>query len=384
MIADEFSGGKIWGELQAFNSSFFLSMLSSLYTEAAPRILRFILRRLILVSGRVNRLRVQPNAEADLFFSLLRGEKPYLQEQQVHGVKVLAQRHFLAAYLFERLNQKNIEDLAVWREIKRNESYKEACVQMELTALRDNLPEELSPILLKGASLIHRIYKKPGLRFMSDVDLLVTPEEKLRVEETLLNMDYIRVTEDHGPANRCKSMWTKPMFDSEMVIDLHEKLNWFQSPTVNWIFLPSRFKGYRQMEIFDEILYLSIHLTYSHNFQRLFWLVDIYEILKDNEGKINWQKFSERAKELNAERAVAAVSVALKKTHGCQIEAYPAIKYPILNMLITEDFLLNPYKSMLRFLILKHLLQDTLINAIKYDYYRIMISVNRRFKRSYQ
>lgn len=375
LIADELSDGKIWGELQNCSSSRFYSRLSRWYSNTTPRFFRYFIGRIILAAGHMNRWLTRSNQDGEVFFSLLRGESPHLDTRQVRKINTLARRHFLAPYLYDKLNKKNIAQFFEWKKIQKIEGYKETYVLFELQNLKRNLPKELVPALIKGASLIKRVYKRPGLRFMSDVDMLLAPEEKAITETILLDMGYIRITEDHGPAHRCKSIWTKPMLDSEMIIELHEKLNWFQPPDFKWKFVPSQIPGYKQLDLYDEIIYLSIHLTYSHNFQRLFWLVDIYELLKENKEQIDWPKIKKRASMLNAEKAMTGVLIALNQTHGLKLDAWPITKYPSLNIFITKDFLLNPYASMLRFLILKHILQDKLLNALKYDFYRIMISV---------
>ena len=132
----------------------------------------------------------------------------------------------------------------------------------------------------------------------------------------------------------------------------------------------------------DEILYLSVHLTYSHNFQRLFWLLDIQKLLEKHEQEIDWEKLRKRARLLKAEKAVAAAFIGLEKAFGYELLAWPFDKkYSLLRFFITQSFLYKPYESMPYYLLMKHILQDSLWNALKYDLHRLRLEIRRKLGR---
>lgn len=292
-------------------------------------------------------------------------------------IKTLAKKHFLESYFASKINSTASSIPHSWRQKRKLEALRNRMTLMELESWRQDFPEGINPCLIKGASLIGRVYTDISARCMSDVDILVNSEEKIVLEDILISRGYLPVIEDHGKANRCKSMWTKAQLDSEFVVELHDKLYWYQNKNTEWKLEASHIDGYQKLCEIDEIIYLCIHLAYNHNFQRLFWLVDLLEIFKASQN-LNWDQLNVRAKQLKAEKAIAAVLYALEKLFAFKFQTWPLSKnYPLIKQILSTDFLLDPYSSFLRYAFIKHILQDSIWNSLKYDFYRASLSLQR-------
>lgn len=131
-------------------------------------------------------------------------------------------------------------------------------------------------ILLKGPVLIHHIYKNPAFRPMTDLDLLVHPDDFNRVKHTLQSIGY-------SPSQKYADIF----FSKNIVLDLHEDplnahriaqrkkavlldpLDLWQNATP----IPD-LPPYHQLSLNHQIITLSNHAL-KHGFARKIWLIDI-------------------------------------------------------------------------------------------------------------
>lgn len=106
-----------------------------------------------------------------------------------------AELHGMAPYLHMRLNDSGADVPAeAAKQLKALTFRHDNASRVRTTALLEIIDRltghGIEVLILKGAALAHLIYDRPGLRPMSDVDLLVAPERAARAVEILEEMEY--------------------------------------------------------------------------------------------------------------------------------------------------------------------------------------------------
>lgn len=81
------------------------------------------------------------------------------------------------------------------------------------------------PLLLKGASLAHTHYASPALRPRSDLDLLVSAEERSRCAPLFAAMGYERVLQLPGRYVSHQESWRRSGPAGSLSVDLHWRVN---------------------------------------------------------------------------------------------------------------------------------------------------------------
>jgi hypothetical protein len=89
----------------------------------------------------------------------------------------------------------------------------------------------LRPILLKGAALAHRVYPRPALRPMRDVDLLARPGEAPALQALLGELGYRPALPGPGKPVSARHLeeLSKPVDGFSVSVEVHERLsdpNW--------------------------------------------------------------------------------------------------------------------------------------------------------------
>lgn len=127
-------------------------------------------------------------------------------------------------------------------------------------------------MVFKGGSYIYRLYPKPGLRPLSDVDLLVRPQDGVWLETYLVGAGYLS-----RPPYR--HVFSHP---NGAVFDLHlEPLSPFRRPIHRiseqlWKEAQPLWEGSQILapSLEHELLLAILHAC-KHNFTRAIWLIDI-------------------------------------------------------------------------------------------------------------
>lgn len=150
----------------------------------------------------------------------------------------------------------------------------------------------------KGMALVHTVYGDPGLRPMTDVDLLVHPDDRTSAE---------RVVREAGYGSRGDDAAAEPLRGytlfarGDVFIDLHWHLARY-----------SRFEGvvhvdhagvWRRAQRLDvpgparwtlgaedTLLHLALHLTLGSELGRLVWFTDIDALLRAHERTLDWDR----------------------------------------------------------------------------------------------
>jgi hypothetical protein len=156
-------------------------------------------------------------------------------------------------------------------------------------------------MLMKGAALISEVYRNPALRPMTDIDLMVRPQDFVIAKETLNGLGYEDVS--RGPEDFVK------IVNGKIVdIDVHTGF-------VNVTRIPSRADAFMVdyddlwdralgvevdgepaliLSAEDCLLDLSVHVVLHHGMDGLLWFMDITQIL-ERYGDIDWNKVTQRA-----------------------------------------------------------------------------------------
>jgi hypothetical protein len=111
------------------------------------------------------------------------------------GIAAQAEAHGMAPLLYAHLKGAGVEvPLALKRELQGLYARHRHANQVRTRVLRDIVAAyqtaDLPALVLKGAALSHLVYPEPGLRPMSDVDILVPRSDVWRAEQILAELGF--------------------------------------------------------------------------------------------------------------------------------------------------------------------------------------------------
>ena len=184
----------------------------------------------------------------------------------------------------------------------------------ELEKVAERFSEnKISFVLIKGFAL-RRYYPSGCVRPMSDIDLLIKPEDVLKSVEVLRREGYHLSNEE----------------DLKRQLAVHGELVWHNPENnlkveVHWDFINAKsakkaanfdsdlvFREVRELEIEGvkvntllpqlELAHLMIHHVLHHNFKRLLWLVDVLLVLRSE--KVDMEEFEKCVKQFRIERPI--------------------------------------------------------------------------------
>ncbi len=169
---------------------------------------------------------------------------------------------------------------------------------------------EIDVVLLKGADLARWVYPQPGLRPMSDLDLLVSPEDFPRALELVQELGYSEYLPEASPgldkllghhAHLRGSGLGRPLLELHYALVASSAfrhavpLDWFLE---NLQPLDTDGPGqlYR-LNPTSNLVYLSAHQMLQHGGEHgsLIWLLDLHRLLVQNSEDINWQSLATQA-----------------------------------------------------------------------------------------
>lgn len=177
-------------------------------------------------------------------------------------------------------------------------------------------------LVLKGAALIADLYTDPGLRPMSDLDMLIHPWDAERADALLRRLGF-----DRGRSLLTGDFYPRYHYEAEYVqrgarplrLDVHvrpwrplrygrlipEHALWTDRRTVSiddaTFDVPGRA---------DMLIHLLGHAAF-HGAERLLWLVDIHRYTTLHQGAIDWDRFTTR---LIDWRLTGAARFAIRRT----------------------------------------------------------------------
>ncbi|MFO7981718.1 MAG: nucleotidyltransferase family protein [Candidatus Aminicenantes bacterium] len=156
--------------------------------------------------------------------------------------------------------------------------------------------------LIKGARLVHTIYHDIGERYFIDVDFLVYPSDRYKIQKILKDMGFVQASSEHihhELSKREKKYWTyRPVFrKGKLELELH-----YNFPGLHMPFSMSQdlWKNVQKIDIEGspaqilspeyELCLLCLH-SQQHSYTRLDWFTDMAEM--SGEDELDWNKVIE-------------------------------------------------------------------------------------------
>ena len=285
------------------------------------------------------------------------------------GMKLLSE-HMLLGWLADKPECINSH---IYQDAKRENKR-----QWHLNYTYQSLLEELapqfkkihvSPIILKGLSLLEDYYSDIGSRSMSDIDLLINPRDLSRTIDILTKNGFKVISEQKWKANNHKVELNKISNGIELVIELHTCLFYHCEDPV-WETSPFSTFPFLKLAPDHNLLYLCTHLGFQHSFLKLFWFLDIHLLISSCDN-IDEEKIIEMAKKHQVYNSLLFSLSALKsefktplgETFLKEMERFSSFKKSLLN----RKFIIDPKKNYLKYLSIKHLCKDSLKESLSYD-----------------
>ncbi|MCP4912116.1 MAG: nucleotidyltransferase family protein [Oligoflexia bacterium] len=220
---------------------------------------------------------------------------------------------------------------------------------------------------LKGISLItdYKIYTL-GERPMCDIDLLVSNVESEKTQNALEKLGYSKNTQvekDSWEANNFKEIYTKNTSGIELVIEVHYKLFYLEN-----VYDESRIQNF---SIEDFFIHLCGHYVFQHTMSQLTWFFDCFYFLKSYKESLNLKKLKEKAILSGQYKSVRTI---LKYIYDYKLLTFPQEivqefklnETTLLDSLINEDYLLEPYQDYFKYQVIKFLCKDKLSTSFSY------------------
>jgi len=219
-------------------------------------------------------------------------------------------------------------------------------------------------ISLKGVSLLDDIYSDYGKRFMSDIDVLIEKTEVDEARKILTELGFKELKSKKWFGNNFKYEFNKQDKFREVNIEVHTKVLYHEDEA-RLDFIEQN--GLKVYGLEDQIVALIGHLGHSHNFQKLYWLFDIYYYLNKYGEEIDQEKLLSKIKEKKIVKVYQATLYLLKKYFALPLSFQNKVTKMPYYFLLDDEFLLNPNQHELKNYVVKHLLKDSWVLALKYD-----------------
>jgi hypothetical protein len=250
----------------------------------------------------------------------------------------LAHKHQIASLLWHRIREKGLDSalpLPLAESLRQSlyhNTLKNLCLYRELHRLLAALQSEGIPlILLKGIYLAEAVYENPGLREMSDIDVLARPSDLSRIVEILQNLGYVPL---------------QPIC-IEVALQVHHHLpgmvkQGIASFEVHWNLIPpGESNGIDSERLWqdaipvrtakidalalspeDLILHLCHHSSYLHQFTMgLRPFCDITETIRRFDATLRWQTIIEQAIARKWHRGVYLILRLAQEMMGAEVPA---------------------------------------------------------------
>lgn len=209
-----------------------------------------------------------------------------------HGIAPLISRNLAVNDLNSRVLKPYLERL---NEIYNKTLYRNMILSDELTKILSAFNQRGIPVIsLKGIALAEMLYENPALRTMSDMDILVQPDDLKRASSLLIEMGYAQLTLPnykihpfHGAPYYKQT--TFPIFielhwdleDEKLMSTPREKI-WSRAQT-----LQLQWGKTMVLSLEDTLMFSVVQLC--KQFDQLKVLGDIAELIKKYKGGLDWR-----------------------------------------------------------------------------------------------
>lgn len=304
----------------------------------------------------------------------------YLAE--FHGVAPLIAHNLVANGLASQVPQPCLERL---NKIYHSTLYRNVILSGELSKVLSLFSQhDIAAIVLKGTILAEQLYGNPGLRTVSDMDILVQPQQVSLASSLILEMGYKRVaqqvTRNHPFHEEYYKQVQYPVFielhwnlDDPKLVAVPQQEIWHRAQLL-------QIQGGTTMVLSpeDNLLFLSNHLS-KHSTNLLRSLNDIAELLKKYHGLLDWDYVLESTHSWGIEAAVYYSLWRAQEIFGAPVPtSVVKVLKPeswrrwLLDFLISQEFFISNTRSpqlrnetcvVVRSLMMRHVHQAALVLA---------------------
>ncbi len=244
----------------------------------------------------------------------------------------------------------------------------------EFEALAESCERAGIPLVgLKGITFFGRIYDSSE-RDLTDIDVLVPPQHLSALREVLSEMGFVERVEEKWSENNFKFVFTRFHLGLEIVLEVHTQLT--SSTTYSdWQNIP--YKNYYLLEPADELLYLAHHYAGQHTLLKSKWLHDLYLLSVEQPQLWNaqlWQK----AQKLQVLKSLDFTAQALKVAYDFDVERPPEYGSYLARAVLNLEFLEDPSAHFWRYLAAKHLVKESLWQALTYNVQWVYFAIKQR------
>ena len=287
----------------------------------------------------------------DLFEQILDLDHQVFQE--------IVTSHKLGGILYKRYQSRLKEDQkAICQRQYQENWYRNDNHQRFYTFLTNQFPKHLNFIPLKGMALLGDIYPDTGERFLSDIDLYITKEQKNEFFQHFLKLGFKPIGEKRWWGNHHKMEWEFQFNDMPITCETHTQLFYHLDKPIN-------LESFSKEEHF---LYLCGHLIFQHTFQKLYWLTDLYLFSEKYSPSMDWKKIGKLAKEWKIEKSLHMLIFVLKRFFVLENSKLPDEKIGrTLQKELNFQFLISDNQRSLSYLKVKNLCKDSPTQALLYN-----------------
>jgi hypothetical protein len=258
-----------------------------------------------------------------------------LTENEWHQFFLTAVRKRVSALIFYRLKKRDALGFLP-KQIEegfRNRYLMNAARNLKLSfelrnVLEAFLAENISSIVLKGAHLVNWIYENPALREMSDIDLMLHPEQMKLADKILSQMGY-RPRTPWDLACEMENFRHLPVYTKRSSIPIELHFNIFQVASSFYVGADELWPektvyqngGLKFNGLSPELLlvHICVHLAGHRYAFGLHPLCDISELIFMGSKLLNWEKFSNKTIKMGYECPVFLSLFLAKELLGAQV-----------------------------------------------------------------
>lgn len=253
------------------------------------------------------------------------------------------------------------------------------------------LKYKINPILLKGYALNQILYPSEGLRFMSDIDILINTDEEHSVLKIMKESNFIPLKEIKWYGDDFKMTFTKIINGSEVVIEFHTRLFFHIKKQTCWKKTNLNISPYSILSTEDQFVHLCGHLAFQHSYLKFYWIIDLLYFYQKNINTIDWDLVYKRSRELQLLVSVKQVIWILKKYFNQPVsqkvtKLFKTNSLYVWKLFLTRNILIKDDQRGFNYFMIKHLTKDSLFESIKYDilwmYHKIGTSRKQEKKES--
>ena len=206
---------------------------------------------------------------------------------------------------------------------------------------------QIQIIALKGIYLSEHLYKNIALRQFSDIDLLVKPEDSIKVLNILDNLGYYNYQNFEDLPNIVSNKnHFQPRIKDNVSIEIHVKLE--HKMNIEYVFENKQFISIKNMNFFvldfhDNLIHLCLHLDKHFKYGKVQFTsyVDITNILSIYANQIDWYLFEKRCYYYNCYELVLKYLLLISKYFVINLPVSITSKNSHLLTKIDESLFLN-------------------------------------------